>query len=72
LLLEEIELFEAAVEVFSYVVPAVSIEVDVFVGPDICEIPVEVQYSYVEILILGESSSGTYTSPLSGLTLAKA
>jgi hypothetical protein len=39
--LEEIELFEAAVEIFSDIVPAVSIEMDVFVGPDICEIPVE-------------------------------
>jgi hypothetical protein len=46
--LEEIELFETAVEIFSYVVPAVSIEMDVFVGPDICEIPGEIQYSYVE------------------------
>ena len=39
--LEEIELFEAAVEIFSHIVPAVSIEMDVFVGPDICEIPVK-------------------------------
>ena len=36
--LEEIELFEAAVEVFTDVVPGVAFPVDVFVCPDIGEI----------------------------------
>jgi hypothetical protein len=33
LLFKEVELLEAAIEVVSYVVPGVTIEVDIFVSP---------------------------------------
>jgi len=39
-LFEEIELFEAAIEVVSNIVPRVAIEVDIFVCPNIGEVSV--------------------------------
>jgi hypothetical protein len=40
LLLEEIELLQTAIKVVSNVIPRVAIEMDVFVGPDICQVAV--------------------------------
>lgn len=87
LLFEEVELLEAAVEVVTYVVPGVAIEVDIFVCPQVCEVAVinvrsclkdcdEVDvlfFQYIRNCIeIRVTRSCAYTSPLSGRTLAKA
>jgi hypothetical protein len=64
---EEGELLETAVEVCSWVVPAVVFPVDVCVCPGVGEVA-----GWVLVCVCAGEGWGTYTSPESGLTLAKA
>ena len=41
-------MFEAAIEIVSYVVPGVAVEVDVFICPDVCEVAVRMLASSLE------------------------
>jgi acyl-CoA reductase-like NAD-dependent aldehyde dehydrogenase len=67
LLFKEVELLEASIEVVSYVVPGVAIEVDIFVGPQIREVAIINVRNYLkdcdEVGALLCQGSGDFVGP---------